>query len=79
MDDQSAYYTEYNPTRSSSEDSDGEDPEDEKDIDPALEGCDRGGDVDLEIGPRTELGLEQTRTRKSERSQRDPTLVWNPH
>lgn len=84
IDDQSVYYTEYNATRSSSTDSRGSreneshEAADEKEAGPEMEI--RGGvvnerDVDLEHGQRTRSNLEKSRSRKSERSQNDPTLV----
>lgn len=82
MDDQSAYYTEYNPTRRSSEGSelDGEyvDSGNEKGLNSVA--AVRGGtanqrDVDLEAAQGTQSNLEISRTRKSERSQYDSTLV----
>lgn len=88
IDDQSVYYLEYNPTRSSSSDSEDviqgdvrESTEQEKDkgIEPALE--ERGGAVDeQDVVPekgvqRAQSNLEKSKTRESRRSQRDPRLV----
>lgn len=79
MDDQSAYYTEYNPSPELEEnvdqDQESADHENEKDVETTLEV--RGGvvnerDVELERGPSN---LEKSRTRRSERSQCDPKLV----
>lgn len=85
MDDQSAYYTEYNPSRPGSDDSGSEnrdrepvDSGNEKGVQPVLEergGAANGRDLDLEAGQRVHSNLEKSRTRKSERSQHDPKLV----
>ena len=74
IDDQSAYYTEYNPTRSSSDVPDREASGNEKDIEETVSEEHGGGDVDPETG-QPQLNLEKSRTRKSERSQHDPKLV----
>lgn len=82
MDDQSAYYTEYNPARRGSDVSeiDGEYADAENEKTPGAVDEDRGDtasqrDVDLEAGQRVQSNLEKSRTRKSERSQHDPKLV----
>lgn len=89
IDDQSVYYAEYYPTRSSSSDSrqsvsqgrQSAEPDSEKDIESVhaeRRGTESDQGVDLESGAqRAQSNLEKSRTGGSTRSQYDPKLVGN--